>query len=233
VTNDRFAGMMMRMCFHDNAIVDSQPPFPQYVTENLKAEGGNLKWNGPSRYLETSGADASVLVCPEERYHPNQNYDQTASRVLKTFQDTKYLGEGASLKDKYQLSYADLLHNGCIAATIYTTEASSDDVLQYNPFVFGRRDACHTKSSSSTDTKASTSTRVPLCGPTEVLPGITDSIQALNNWFLNRKMTEVSTWDMCLQAMTSTITYLMNISLFFTVPLACANVDSHYNGQHG
>lgn len=235
MTNDRFAGMMMRMCFHDNAIVDSQPPFPQYVTENLKAEGGNLKWNGPSRYLETSGADASVLVCPEERYHPNQNYDQTASRVLKTFQDTKYLGEGVSLKDKYQLSYADLLHNGCIAATIYTTEASSDDVLLYNPFVFGRRDACHTKSSSSTDTKGSASTRVPLCGPTEVLPGVTDSIQALNNWFLNRNMNEVSTCcDMCLQAVTSTITtYLMNISLFSTVPLACANVDSHYNGQHG
>jgi hypothetical protein len=167
--------------------------------------------------------------------HPNQNYDQTASRVLKTFQDTKYLGEGVSLKDKYQLSYADLLHNGCIAATIYTTEASSDDVLLYNPFVFGRRDACHTKSSSSTDTKGSASTRVPLCGPTEVLPGVTDSIQALNNWFLNRNMNEVSTCcDMCLQAVTSTITtYLMNISLFSTVPLACANVDSHYNGQHG
>jgi hypothetical protein len=230
VTNDRFAGMMMRMCFHDNAIVDSQPPFPQYVMENLATEGGNLKWKGPSRYLETSGADASVLVCPEERYHPNQNYDQTASRVLKTFQDTKYLGEGVSLKDKYQLSYADLLHNGCIAATIYTTEASSVDVLTYNPFVFGRRDACHTKSSSSTG-NGSESTRVPLCGPSEVLPGVNDSIEVLNNWFLNRNMNEVSI--MCLQAMSSTITYLMNISLFSTVPLACANVDSHNNGQHG
>jgi hypothetical protein len=257
VTNDRFAGMMMRMCFHDSAIVDSQPPFPQYVEENLvkEGEGGNLKWKGPSRYLETSGADASVLVCPEERYHPNQQYDKTASRVLKTFQDPIYLDEDVSLKDKYQLSYADLLHNGCIAATIYTTGAKSVDVLEYNPFVFGRRDACHTMSSSSSGNGSSgngssgngssdngssdngssdygsESTRVPLCGPTEVLPGVLNSIEVINNWFLNRNMNEVSI--MCLQAMSSTITYLMNISLFSTVPLACSILDSHYTGQYG
>jgi hypothetical protein len=184
VTNDRFAGMMMRMCFHDMAIVDSELPFPKYVKEHLVTEGGKLKWNGPSRYLETSGADASVLVCPEERFHPNQNYDQTASRVLKTFQDPIYLDEGVSLKDKYKLSYTDLLHNGCIAATIYTTDSSSVDVvLRDNPFVFGRRDACHTESGS----------RVPLCGPTEVLPGVLDSIEELNDWFLDRNMNEVRT----------------------------------------
>jgi hypothetical protein len=183
VTNDRFAGMMMRMCFHDMALITSEPPFPQYIMENLVTEGGNLKWNGPSRFLETSGADASVLVCPEERFHPNQNYDQTASRVLKTLQDPIYLDEDVSLKDKYQLSYADLLHNGCIAATIYTTGTSSVDVLEYNPFVFGRRDACHTENGS----------RVPLCGPTEVLPGVLDSIKELNFWFLDRGMSEVST----------------------------------------
>jgi hypothetical protein len=198
VTNDRFAGMMMRMCFHDNAIVDSQPPFPKYVTENLKDVRGTLKWTGPSRYLETSGSDASVLVCPEERYHPNQNYDETASRVLKTFQDPKYLGEGESLKDKYRLSYADLLHNGCIAATIYTTKASSVEVLGSNPFVFGRRDACHTTSSTTSLTgNGSASTRSPLCGPTEVLPGVTDSIEDLNNWFLFRQMNEVSSTCVC------------------------------------
>ena len=190
VTNDRFAGMMMRMCFHDNAIDPFQPPFPLYVKKNLVNVRGTLKWNGPSRYLETSGSDASVLVCPEERYHPNQNYDQTASRVLKTFQDAKYLGEGKSLKDKYQLSYADLLHNGCIAATIYTTKASSVEVLQYNPFVFGRRDACHTP---STNVKGAVSTAVPLCGPTEILPGVELSIEKMNKWFTDREMNEVST----------------------------------------
>jgi hypothetical protein len=181
---------MLRMCFHDNAIVASQPPFPQYVRQNLVTEGGNLRWKGPSRYLETSGSDASNLICPEERYHPNQNYDQTASRVLKTFQDTKYLGQGVSLKNKYKLSYADLLHNGCIAATIYTTDASSVTVLKdnYNPFVFGRRDACHTEYSTTTGIGS----RVPLCGPTEVLPGVLDSIQELNNYFLSRNMNEVS-----------------------------------------
>jgi hypothetical protein len=191
VTNDRFAGMMMLMCFHDNAIVTSKPPFPQYVVESLGTAGG---WKGSSRYMETSGSDASVLICPEERYHPNQNYDETASRVLKAFQDPVYLGvnSNSSMKDKYALSYADLLHNGCIAATIYTSGIDPNEVLTYNPFVYGRRDACHTRTLSNSET-ASAYTRFPLCGPTEVLPGVNDPIQTINNWFLNRNMDEVST----------------------------------------
>ena len=68
VTNNRFPGMFLRMCFHDNSVNPEHGSFNEYVKKNLNPQG---KWIGPHHYMETSGADASVLLCPQEMYHPN------------------------------------------------------------------------------------------------------------------------------------------------------------------
>jgi Peroxidase len=172
VTNDRFAGMFLRMCFHDNAVNPNAPEFQDYVAQSI--DPTTKKWIGESRYMRTSGADASHLICPDERYHPNQNYDQTATRVLNAIQ--------SNLKSKYKyMSYADLLHNGCNAAVIYLTGQHPSDSLSSHPFTFGRKDACHA------DKKCTK--KYPLCGPTELLPGVGMSVKEVNNWFLTRGMT--------------------------------------------
>lgn len=155
------------------------------VTTNPK----KLRWKGPSRFLETSGADASNLICRQERFHPNQNYDQTASRVLYSLQTVEagiaaQNGAIISMVDKYGLSYADLLHNGCIAALIWLSpekSASPEVALQSNPFKFGRKDACRYRWKYG-DRKA-------LCGPTEKLPGVTLNAMQVNDWFVSRGMT--------------------------------------------
>ena len=173
VTNNRIPGMFLRMCFHDNAIDPTQTEFQQYVASAI--DPSTKKWIAESRYMKTSGADASNLICPEERYHPNNNYDQTASRVLKSIQTT--------LKNKYpHMSYADLLHNGCNAATIYLASLNPLTSLAKNPFTFGRKDACHA------DKKCTK--KYPLCGPTELLPGVQLSANAVNHWFTSRGMSE-------------------------------------------
>jgi Ricin-type beta-trefoil lectin domain-like len=59
VTNDRIPGMFLRMCFHDNAINPSQPDFQDYISKSID----NNKWIGEARFLNTSGADASNLIC--------------------------------------------------------------------------------------------------------------------------------------------------------------------------
>ena len=172
VTNNRIPGMFLRMCFHDNAIDPTQQEFQTYVASSIDPH--TKKWIGESRYMKTSGADASHLICPDERFHPNNNYDQTASRVLKSIQTI--------LKKKYpHMSYADLLHNGCNAATIYLTGQSNPALsLSTNPFTFGRKDACHV------DTKCVK--KYPLCGPSELLPGVDLSAPAVTNWFTSRGM---------------------------------------------
>jgi hypothetical protein len=173
VTNNRIPGMFLRMCFHDNAIDPAQPEFQTYIASSI--DPATKKWIAESRYLKTSGADASHLICPEERYHPNNNYDQTASRVLKSIQTV--------LKKKYpQMSYADLLHNGCNAATIYLAGLNPSTSLASNPFTFGRKDACHA------DKKCTK--KYPLCGPTELLPGVALSATAVTQWFTSRGMSE-------------------------------------------
>jgi hypothetical protein len=156
VTVNRITSMFLRMCFHDNSIDATQQDFRQYVSAAIDPVTG--QWIAESRYMKTSGADASNLICPEERFHPNNNYDQTASRVLRTIQK--------ELKHKYpQISYADLLHNGCNAATIYLTDHNPETSLSTNPFTFGRKDACHVNKDNGKKT--------PLCGPSELLPRIT------------------------------------------------------------
>jgi hypothetical protein len=176
VTNNRIPGMFLRMCFHDNAVDPLQLDFQDYISRSI--DTNTKKWIGESRYLKTSGADASHLICPEERYHPNNNYDQTASRVLNSIQQ--------SLKSKYRhMSYADLLHNGCNAATIYLNNtADAARSLSSNPFTFGRKDACFI------DHKCKK--KFALCGPSELLPGVTLRPNQVNNWFTSRGMTECS-----------------------------------------
>ena len=194
VTNNRFPSMFTRMCFHDNSIDSDFPPYDDYVRANLK----NGNWVGPHRYLDTSGADASVLICPEERYHPNQNYDQTASRVLYALQATATgitrNGDAISMLDKWGHSYADLLHNGCVAAAIFLTQANLTEVnLDINKvFRFGRKDACHLPSVNA-KTKFGQGKRFSLCGPTELLPGVLMEAEELNKWFYARGMKEC-TW---------------------------------------
>jgi len=150
---------MIRMCFHDNNPMIGKPSPPKHVQDSLQDVGGVKKWKGSSRYMDTSGADASVLICPEERYHPNNNYDDTASRVLDAFQKNHLPNgelDGTSLKEKYDLSYSDLLNNGCIAAVIWAaTNADKTlkpvELLEENPFVLGRRDACYTRTFSNNE----------------------------------------------------------------------------------
>jgi Peroxidase len=196
VTNNRFPGMMLRMCFHDNAIHPDLPDFQDYIDGFIEEDKmGWTRWTGPPTNLATSGGDASVLVCSKERFHPNQNYDQTASRVLYALQTKSipgivdYEGKATNMVDKYKLSYADLLHNGCVAAAIHlrpkmNRNLRGDDAktaLAQTPMHFGRKDACRYKWADTT--------RVALCGPTELLPGLAMNTKQLNDWFVNRGMT--------------------------------------------
>lgn len=171
VTFDRIPGMFLRMCFHDNTINVEEKDFQKYVASAINPD--TMKWRAETRYMKTSGADASNLICPEERFHPNNNLDQTASRVLKSIQ--------TKLKKKYpHISYADLLHNGCNAATIYLTDQNPEKALDVNPFTFGRKDACHVNKEDDS--------KYPLCGPSELLPGVDLSAKDATNWFTSRGM---------------------------------------------
>lgn len=193
VTNNRFPSMMLRMAFHDNSINTGVADFQVYVKSSLKSKGDDLLWTGPGRYLQTSGADASVLLCPEERYHPNQNYDQSASRVLFALQHKFIPGLGGkSMVEKYKLSYSDLLQNGALAAAIYLTDKKNDPqaALKANPMQFGRKDACYKRSPSTRGQSRMLHNRFALCGPTELLPGIALDAKQLNGWFVQRGMNE-------------------------------------------
>jgi Peroxidase len=173
ITRNRMPGMFLRMCFHDNAVNSSAVDFQTYVQNAIDPK--TKKWTAESRYMITTGADASNLICSEEREHPNNDLDQTATRILSNIQ--------RSLKQKHhQISYADLLHNGCNAAAIFLTGADPIASLQTNPFTFGRKDACHV------DVKCSK--RYALCGPTEFLPGVNLDINNVTSWFTTRGMNE-------------------------------------------
>jgi hypothetical protein len=206
VTNNRFPGMFLRMCFHDNSIHSEFPSFNEYVKDNLDVNG---KWAGPSTYLKTSGADASVLICPQERYHPNQNYDKTASRILYALQETADIGiidangNPTSMIDKYGLSYSDLLQNGGVAATIWLTKLQITDYSTV--FTYGRHDACHVPGGGSN--------RIKLCGPTQLLPGLLMEAEELNSWFWTRGMNEC-TWMALMWTHTTMVSSLFD-PLFF------------------
>jgi hypothetical protein len=175
------------MSFHDNAIDPIFGSFSDYVTANLVGD----KWKGPYRYLDTSGADASLFLCPEERYHVNNNYDQSASRVLYSLQYPVLNGGTVSFIEKYGVSYADALHNGAIAAAYYLTEAS---VFSPSSFHFGRKDACHLPPGrvDFDNAKASYGDHniFALCGPTEILPNLVMEAEELSEWFHSRGMTD-------------------------------------------
>ena len=178
VSNNRFPGMYLRMCFHDNTVDPSFPDFQDYIDMHT-AENGS--WNGFGKFLETSGADASLLTCEDERLHPNNDYDKTASRVLYTMQVEGVISGGQSLKSKYHLSYADLLHNGCIASVIYLTRKSPSSILETNPMKFGRHDACFLDDCE---------TKHELCGSPNILPSLGLTATQTNNWFKTRGMSE-------------------------------------------
>jgi hypothetical protein len=78
------------------------------------------------------------------------------------------------------MSYADLLHNGCNAATIYMTGTNPTTALTSNPFTFGRKDACHV------DVKCGK--KYALCGPSELLPGVELDVNQVSDWFTLRGM---------------------------------------------
>ena len=175
VTRDRIPGMWLRMCFHDNAIniEDTAIDFRTYVANSI--DPTTNKWTAESRYMITSGADASNLICPEERKHLNNDLDETATKVLARIQ------LNPTLKAKHpDMSYADLLHNGCNAATIYLTNTDPVTALTTNPFTFGRKDACHK------DVKCGK--KYALCGPSEALPAVTFDVNEVSDWFTDRGM---------------------------------------------
>jgi hypothetical protein len=259
VTNNRFPSMFLRMCFHDNSIDSAFPSFNDYIKANMGDKG---KWNGKHRYLDTSGADASVLLCSEERYHPNQNYDQTASRILYALQSNATgitTGTGAiSMVDKYGLSYSDLLQNGGVAAAIYLTKAEEILSTVFTP-KFGRKDACHLppglapvgnekpknlfqKRVNLENKKAifGQSNRFSLCGPTENLPGILMEADEIRNWFYDRGMNEC-TWLALMWTHTVMVRSLSSILGAFALMLAKSLTDLSFSmlltnptlGQHG
>jgi hypothetical protein len=167
------------MCFHDNTIniEDTSIDFRTYVSNAIDPDTN--KWTAESRFMTTSGADASNLICREERTHPNNDLDKSATKVLTQIQ------RSATLKSKHpNMSYADLLHNGCNAATIYLTNTDPTTSLASNPFTFGRKDACHV------DIKCGK--KYALCGPSEVLPSVTVNVKEASDWFTLRGMNECS-----------------------------------------
>jgi hypothetical protein len=197
ITNNRFPGMFLRMCFHDNSVNPDHGSFNEYVKTKMNTEG---QWTGPLRYLDTSGADASVLLCPEERYHPNQNYDQTASRILYALQDINVgitddqSGAQTNMIEKYKLSYSDLLHNGGVAAAIYLNKDPSDSWFTVDRFTFGRRDACFLPPGGLVDgVRVEFGEVYRLCGPSQLLPGVSLESDGIRSWFDARGMNEL-TW---------------------------------------
>ena len=90
VTANRIPGMCIRMVFHDSAAIRDPSAtdkklesYGEYISDFIDENG---VWIGPAKYLEDSGNDASNLLCEQERLHPNNNYDKTASRLLRMFQ---------------------------------------------------------------------------------------------------------------------------------------------------
>lgn len=194
VSSNRFAGMCWRMVFHDNTIVGDS--IAEYVSD--KIDPVTKEWTGPYTIIPTSGLDASVLTCKPERLHPNNNYDQTASRILYAFQTSDEYpvgpgikdsaGSGTSLISKYGVSYADLLHSCTVAATRYliddefalgleieVSDEQLTDLLNIveNEMDFGRKDACYF--STNEDVLAdelAANNRHPLCGVPDILPGV-------------------------------------------------------------
>lgn len=69
VTKNRIPSMMLRLCFHDQTIEPHVTKYQDYVSEHIDYTTG--RWNGPFKWLPTSGGDASNLICPAERNHPN------------------------------------------------------------------------------------------------------------------------------------------------------------------
>jgi len=217
VTNNRFPGMCLRMAFHDNAI-NAGEDGADYIKQNIDLSTGS--WTGPDLMLPTSGGDASVLTCKPERLHPNNNYDQTASRVLHAFQSSESYPSGPgintkygsmSLMSKYGISYADALHNCALAAVRYMIETDDDDDTKLeinieasqmnnllevvNSFSFGRKDACYITNDVYlylSDSLGANSRR-PLCGPSDLLPGVTLDAAGVNSWFISRGM-PVGVW---------------------------------------
>eukprot|EP00178_Gracilaria_changii_P027336 TRINITY_DN866_c0_g1_i1.p2 TRINITY_DN866_c0_g1~~TRINITY_DN866_c0_g1_i1.p2 ORF type:complete len:464 (+),score=57.53 TRINITY_DN866_c0_g1_i1:859-2250(+) len=183
VTNNRFPGMCLRMAFHDNSIDPKFGEFASYVSSRISSDN---EWTGPTRFLETSGGDASVLTCRIERFHPNQNYDQTASRILFAFQTRDVPGlNGQSLIEKYQMSYADALHNCALAAVSWLNPEEGGTAR--NQIRFGRKDACFFSDDPILAADAlSLNGNNPLCGPTELLPPVTFSASDSNRWFTSR-----------------------------------------------
>ena len=180
VTNNRFPSMYLRMCFHDNTVKPDFTDFQAYIDEHVSDTG---YWSGPGKYMETSGADASLLMCQEERLHPNSDYDKTASRVLYSMQVSGVINGGQSLKSKWGLSYADLLHNGCLAAVTYLTRQAPSGIFKVNPMKVGRKDACFKDWTCG-------GARKELCGPANILPGLALSVEEVNSWFTSRGMSE-------------------------------------------
>jgi len=192
----RLAPMCLRMAFHDNAIDKDAQEFQEYVAASIDDNG---EWIGDLRNMPTSGADASVLMCIEERYHPNQNYQSTATKIVRAFQTPLF--DGLNLEQKWDLSYTDMLHNCAKAAGVWLARDTGGpsnvvdpEVIfrDFYPMTFGRKDACYYKEGCVAEEleKFRVNNRMALCGPSEQLPGLTMKANDLNNWFRERGMNE-------------------------------------------
>jgi len=118
-------------------------------------------------------------------------------------------GTNTSLISKYGLSYADLLHNCALSAVKFMTEPGPDDppfdveltdseLDELSTIVdrmeFGRRDACvKTNKRSLLLSSMEYDNKVPLCGPTEILPGVNLNATQIAFWFESRGM-KVGAW---------------------------------------
>jgi hypothetical protein len=98
---------------------------------------------------------------------------ENASRDQPDSDQTKHL---ISLIEKYEMSYADALHNGVFAALHYLSKGSINTMNGGRYFTFGRRSACY---HDINGTHA-------LVGPTTLLPAVNFDMFQVTRWFDKR-----------------------------------------------
>jgi hypothetical protein len=165
---------------------------------------------GNHEFLISSSQDGSTLLHPWERVHENQDYDNHATRLVRAFNskilqpfssescswDTNIAppspavedSANVSLMEKYDMSYADALHNCAAAAQRWLSNGRFDTATE-EYMHFGRRDACYYKN----DVADKSGCGELGCGEPKLLAGMTWKLPStlfhgteFNSWFARR-----------------------------------------------
>ncbi|CAM9343340.1 unnamed protein product, partial [Chrysoparadoxa australica] len=175
IPRNRIPGFCIRGVFHDSGTMPAtSQPFPDIISEFVQGS----HWNGPEKWLKASSADGSVAICRDERLHPNNNYDQFSSRMLRSWQEnllTDNDGHKVSMMKKWGMSHTDTLHNCAMAALQYLSKGEFF-TAQGDFMNFGRLDACYIKHKKV----------FPLCGNSDILPAPTLDAVGFYEWWDER-----------------------------------------------